>query len=271
MTFRDQVVWITGASSGLGRELAIAFARKGALLALSARRAEELEDTARMVRSAGGEAECFVCDVRDEAALEQCAAAVARRFGRMDVAVANAGFGVVGPVVELSAEEWQRQFAINVTGLALTARFAFPHLRINKGRMVLIGSVAAFLPGPRTGAYAASKAAVHNIGETLQLEWKESGVTCTTIHPGFVESNITRVDNDGVFDASRKDPRPAFLMWPADRAARSMLRAIYRRKKVHVFTGHGKLLAFLGRHFPALARWIMHQSSRQVPSSKAPR
>jgi short-subunit dehydrogenase len=256
-SFRNQVVWITGASSGIGRELAREFARQGARLALSARRADALEALAAELRGGGAEALALACDVQREEDVARCAEAVVAHYGRMDVAVANAGYGVIGLVEELSAREWNRQMAVNVTGLALTARYALPHLRATRGRLGLVGSVAAYLPGPKTGAYAASKAAVHSIGSTLLLELKGSGVSCTTMHPGFVESNITRVDNEGVFHSERPDKRPAGLMWPTDKAARVMVRALARRKKIFVFTGHGIIIAFIGRHLPALARWLM--------------
>jgi short-subunit dehydrogenase len=137
----------------------------------------------------------------------------------------------------------------------MTARYAIPHLRERKGRLVLIGSVASMMPTPGVGAYAASKHAVRAIGQTLAIELHGSGVTCTTIHPGYVESEIAQVDNQGRFDASRQDNRPKNLMWPADRAARAMLDAIAKRKREHVFTGHGKVGAFAGRHMPGLVHF----------------
>ncbi|HTU63667.1 MAG TPA: SDR family NAD(P)-dependent oxidoreductase, partial [Polyangiales bacterium] len=183
-------------------------------------------------------------------------------FGRLDVAIANAGFGVGGRIERLDADAWRRQLETNVIGVALTARYALPHLRNTRGRMVLIGSVAALLPGPGTGAYAASKAAVRSIGETLSVECVGSGVSVTTVHPGFVESEIGRVDNHGRFDASRKDNRPARLMWSSERAARVMARAIARREREFVFTGHGKVGAFMGQHFPGLTHAIIKRFSR---------
>ncbi len=257
MKFKNQVVWITGASSGIGREMALEFARQGAIVALSARRMNELESLASAIRESGGKAHSFYCDILQEQSIQDCVRDVVAHFGRMDVAVANAGFGVVGKIEELSAADWNRQLAGNVTGLALTVRYALPHLRNSKGRIGLVGSVAAFLPGPKTGAYGASKAAVHSIGETLQLELRGTGVSCTTIHPGLVDSNITRVDNSGHFEASRSDPRPAQLMWPTDKAARVIVSAVARRQRVFVFTGHGKVLVFFGRHFPGIARFLI--------------
>jgi short-subunit dehydrogenase len=111
------------------------------------------------------------------------------------------------------------------------------------------------------GAYGASKAAVHSIGETLQVELLGTGVTCTTIHPGFIKSEITRIDNEGNHHKDRADPRPSNLMWPTDKAAKVMVKAIAKRKKVFVFTGHGKIAVFLGKFFPSIARKISSKTS----------
>lgn len=254
MDFKQKVVWITGASSGIGWHLAIAFAAAGAKVAASARRTDELEKLVGIIHEKGGEAKAFFCDVTDEQILKTCADAVFTHFGRMDIAIANAGFGVVGKVENLSAAEWDRQFRVNVTGLALTARFSIPYLRKQGGKLVLIGSVSAWFPSPGVSAYAASKAAVSAIGKALTLELKDSGIRCLTIHPGFIDSNITRVDNNGIYHAEFKDPRPAKLMWPTEKAALVMLNAIAHKSGEYVFTGHGRIAVFAAKYFPWLAR-----------------
>lgn len=260
--FDGQVAWITGASSGLGRALALEFARQGAHVALSARRVDRLEALVRELQALGRNAAAIPCDVTDEAAVRAAVQSVVAQLGKLDVAVANAGFGISGRIEMLDAAAWRRQLDTNVVGVAMTARYALPQLRQSQGRLVLIGSVSALLPGPGTGAYAASKAAVRSIGETLRVECGGTGVSVTTIHPGYVESEIAQVDNDGHFDASRADKRPARLMWKADRAARVMLRAIARREGDYVFTGHGKLGAFAGQHFPGLVEFAMQRAKR---------
>lgn len=255
--FNNKVIWITGASSGLGKYMAYEFARQKGILVLSARRTPELEEVLKEVKKLGGEGIVVPCDIMEEQQIESAVLAIIQKYGRLDVAIANAGFGVYGKIEQLTAKEWRRQMDGNVTGLALTAKYALPLLKKSKGRMVLIGSVAAYVPNPNTGAYGASKAAVRSIGQTLQLELRGTGVTCTVIHPGFVDSDITRVDNDGVFHPENKDPRPKSLMWPTAKAAKVIIKAISRRKKSYVFTGHGKIIAFIGQHFPGLARWLI--------------
>lgn len=257
MKHSNQVVWITGASSGLGKGLALELASQGAAIAVSARRMDLLEEVVKEIEAKGGKAKAYLCDVLSSQSIEECVEKIVQDFGKLDVAVANAGYGVLGKIEELTESDWNRQLAVNVTGLALTCKFALPHLRKTKGRLALLGSVAAFVPNPGIGAYGASKAAVQNIGESLQVELKGSGVSCTTIHPGFVESNIARVDNEGTFHPDRQDPRPANLMWTTEKAAKVMVNAIGKRKKVFVFTGHGKILVSIAKFSPSLIRNII--------------
>ncbi|MGB5312512.1 MAG: SDR family NAD(P)-dependent oxidoreductase, partial [Polyangiales bacterium] len=202
------------------------------------------------------------CDVTDEASVAEAVQKVVKTLGGLDVAVANAGFSVAGRVEKLSAADWRRQLDVNVIGVAMTARYAIPHLREREGRLALIGSVASMLATPGIGAYAASKFAVRAIGQTLAAELHGSGVSCTTIHPGYIESEIAQVDNQGRFDPQREDRRPKNLMWPADRAARAMVDAIAKRKREYTFTGHGKVGAFAGRHMPGLVHFGMTRNRK---------
>jgi short-subunit dehydrogenase len=255
--FKNSVVWITGASAGLGREMAIQFAQQGATIVISARREDKLKEVLSEIEKLGAKGLILPCDVMNEKQIEHCVEQIIQHFGKLDIAIANAGFGIFGLLEELDAKHWRRQFDVNVTGLVMTAKYTIPHLRKTKGRLVLIGSVAGYLPSPKTSGYAASKAAVRSIGSSLNVELHKSGVSCTTIHPGFVDSEITKVDNEGVYHEEFKDPRPKNLMWPTDKAVRVMLKAIYKRKHNYVFTGHGKVLAFIGQYFPGLARRLM--------------
>jgi short-subunit dehydrogenase len=231
INMKENVVWITGASSGIGRAMAFEWARLGYKVVLSARRKELLEKIALDIENSGGEALAVPVDIMEEKSIEDAVQSIIIHWGRLDVAVANAGFGVFGSVDKLTAKDWNRQLQGNVTGLALTIKYALPHLKQTQGRIGLVGSVGAYLPNPNVGAYGASKAAVHSIGLTLQVELMGTGVSCTTIHPGFVVSEIARIDNEGVWHPERPDPRPSKLMWPTDKAAEVMVKAIMKRRR----------------------------------------
>jgi NAD(P)-dependent dehydrogenase (short-subunit alcohol dehydrogenase family) len=250
--FEGKVAWITGAGSGIGRALALELARRGADVAVSGRRRERLDEVASEVRALGRRALAVPCDVTREDELAAAVRAVVDGLGRLDVAIANAGFSVAGRIEALTADDWRRQLDTNVVGCALTAKHALPELRKTGGRLALVGSVAGFLATPGVAAYSASKYAVRAIGQTLSIELHGSGVSCTTLHPGFVESEIAQVDNAGHFDPARVDKRPRKLMWTSDQAARVCVDALAARKRELVFTGHGKLGAFLGMHTPGL-------------------
>jgi len=252
--FEDAVVWITGGGSGLGAAMARTFAREGAHVAVSGRRAERLVEVVEAVEAEGRRALAVPCDVTDDDAVEAAVAQVVDTFGVLDVAVANAGFGVMGRVADLTADDWRRQLDVNVVGAASTARHAIPHLVQRRGRLALVGSVSGLVYLPKNAAYQASKAAVLAMGRTLAMELAPDGVSCTVLQPGFVKSEIGQVDNQGQFQADRRDQRPAQLMWETDDAARVMVQAIYKRKVEYTFTGHGRVAAFLGRHLPGLVQ-----------------
>jgi len=254
---KENVVWITGASSGIGKAMAFEWARLGYKVVLSARRKELLEEIALEIKNSGGETLVVPVDIMEEKSIENAVQSIITTWGRLDIAVANAGFGVFGSIDKLTAKDWNRQLQGNVTGLALTVKYTLPHLKQNQGRIGLIGSIGAYLPNPNVGAYGASKAAVHSIGLTLQAELKGTGVSCTTIHPGFVVSEIARIDNEGVWHPERQDPRPSNLMWPTDKAAKVMVKAILKRRRNYVFTTHGRVLVYLQRWFPGLVRIIV--------------
>ncbi len=261
--FDGHAAWVTGAGSGIGRALALELAKRGADVAVSGRREDRLLEVAREIEALGKRGLPIPCDVTNEEHVRRAADAIANQLGKIDIAVANAGYGAMGAIETLTADEWRRQLDVNVVGVAMTAKYALPHLRTSRGRLALVGSVMAFLPIARGGAYAASKYAVRAIGQTLAIELAGSGVSCTTIHPGFVESEIGQVDNAGVYHPEREDRRPQKLMWTAEQAARAMADAIYKRKSEHVFTSHGKVGAFVGQHMPGLVVLAQARSSRK--------
>lgn len=253
--FKGQVVWITGASSGIGAALAKEFVKEGATVALSARRVDRLNDLAKDL---GKSAHVFQLDVQNKNAVCETADEIVSRFGKLDVVVANAGYSVVGPVEDLTEEMWRKQFEINVFGVVWTIQAAIPHLKKSRGRIAIMSSVAGKLAFGLGACYSASKFALMGIANSLYQELHGDGVSVTTIAPGLVESEIGTVDNLGrKHSQSRFNTKSLLLKWPTDRAARVMVRAIYDRKREEVVTGHGKVAAFFSSHLPGLTYWGM--------------
>jgi short-subunit dehydrogenase len=250
--FTDHVVLVTGASSGIGAALAREFARQGADLVLLARRLDRLRALAADIESQGRRALVLAADVTVDGDLERAAAAVRERFGRIDVVVANAGFGVVGSVERLTLDDYRRQFETNVYGVLRTIWATLAELKRARGRLVIIGSVAGHVASPGSSPYAMSKFAVRALAEALGHELAPAGVAVTLVSPGFVESEIRRVDNQGRLQESAPEPVPRWLLVPVATAARPIVRAVARRRREVVITGHGKLTVLVQRHAPWL-------------------
>jgi short-subunit dehydrogenase len=255
--FDGAVVFITGASSGIGAALAREWARQGADLALGARRVDRLAAVGAECTALGRRALVIPCDVTRDGDLEQAVLRTREAFGRIDVAVANAGFGVMGALGSLTLEDYRRQFETNVFGVLRTIYAVLPELEKTRGRLVIIGSVSGHIATPGSSAYAMSKFAVRALAQALGHELGRHGVSVTLISPGFVESEIHQVDNRGVHHAEGRDPVPRWLRMPAATAASRIVSAAARRRREVVITGHGKLTVFLQRHFPWLVAAVV--------------
>jgi short-subunit dehydrogenase len=246
----NEVVLITGASSGIGAALAREWAGRGARLALTARRRDKLDEVVAEVRERGGSAIAVECDVTRDGDVEKAVAAANAEWGRLDVAVANAGFGLSGLFESLSVDEYRRQFETNVFGLIRTVKAALPEILKSRGRIALVGSVAGYMATGGSSAYGMSKYAVRGLAQALRGELFPRGVSVTHIAPGFVESEFRLKDAHGQMRQSASDPVPSWLLVPSRVAARAIVRAVMARRREAIITGHGKILVLIARHFP---------------------
>ena len=189
--------------------------------------------------------------------LERAVALAVEKFGRLDVAVANAGFGVTGLVERLTIEDFRRQFETNVFGALRTLYAALPELKKTRGVFVPIGSVSGHVSTPTTAPYSMSKFALRTLAETLRAELAPHGVGVTLVSPGFIRTEIRTVDNKGQVHAGAKDPVPGWLQMPAEVAARKIVWAVRRRKRERILTAHGKIGVWAQRYFPGFVAWTM--------------
>ncbi|HNR29457.1 MAG TPA: SDR family NAD(P)-dependent oxidoreductase [Candidatus Hydrogenedentes bacterium] len=260
-SFDGMTAFITGASSGIGAAVARELARQGAQVAIAARRADRLEAVKVAIEAEGGVALAVVCDVRDRASLDAAVARTVETFGGIDVALANAGFYVDGVVNALATDDYRRQFETNVFGVIDTVYAVLPHLEASKGRLGIIGSVMGRMAMPAASAYCASKFAVVGFTEAVYYDLAIKGVSVTIINPGLVASEIRSVNNQGVY-TGKPDPAPARFVMPADKAARRIARALYRRRPELVLTNAARLALFMNRHFPRTLRFAVRIASR---------
>jgi short-subunit dehydrogenase len=255
-------VLITGASSGIGAGLAREFAHRGMRVALVARRVAQLEVLAAELRAVGAQATSHGADVTVEGDIARVMGELAGLGVTPHIVIANAGFGVVGNAGALSLEDYRRQFETNVFGVLRTLHESLEGLRTTRGRFVIMGSVAGYLSGAGSSPYTMSKFAVRALAEALHGDLRPAGISCTLISPGFVDSDIRRVDNQGGLHAHAKDPIPAWLRMKTEDAARVMVRGILRGKKEVIVTTHAKVIVFMARHLPRFTRWVLLRANR---------
>ena len=200
------------------------------------------------------------CDVTRDGDVERAVAESVRQWGRLDVVVANAGFGVGGLFKNLSLEDYRRQFETNVFGVLRTIYAALPEIEKSRGHVVIIGSVAGWTSTPGTSPYSMSKFALRALANAITPELRLAGIAVTLVSPGFVVSDIRRVNNQGVLRSDARDPVPAWLAVRTSTAARVILNAVARGQREVIVTGHGKLLVFIERFAP----WAIRAAARRL-------
>ena len=180
----SRVVAITGASAGIGRATAVRLARDGASLAICARRADRLEAAAEEIRAAGGQALAIAADVTRAEEMERFVAAAVERFGRLDVMLCNAGFGIAGTIDDISPAQMRELVDINYMGTFHAARAALPvFLRQAAGHLIIVSSIVGRRGVPYMGAYAATKFAQVGLAECLRSEVAGSPIHVTVVDP----------------------------------------------------------------------------------------
>jgi NAD(P)-dependent dehydrogenase (short-subunit alcohol dehydrogenase family) len=188
-TLRDRVAIVTGASQGIGRAIAVELARVGADVVACSRRREALEPVAAAVRAAGRRALAVACDVGDAAQVDGAVADTLAAFGRVDILVNNAGYRRRARLEDLPRHEWDAMVRTNLTGVFLFCQAAGRvMIRQGGGRIVNVTSVAARSGSRGMAAYAATKAAVTALTQSLGAEWAKHGVTVNAVAPGPVET-----------------------------------------------------------------------------------
>lgn len=253
MDWSNQVVLITGASSGIGRGLAFELARRGAKLGLVARRAELLDEIiSEFDPTHRDNAVTLRADVQDAQSLRRAAERLIARFGRVDVLIANAGIGVTNPGAEFDPAKLAGVINVNVIGAANSVAAVLPEMiQRRTGQLVAISSLAAYRGLPKSAAYCASKAGVSAMFESLRLDLAPLGIDVTIIHPGFIKTPLT---------AGRQAKLPWLL--EVEDAVNKMLRAIEKRKKSYAFPWQLATIVRAGMIMPNfMYDWISSRNS----------
>ena len=248
----NKVVMITGASSGIGRGIALEIARRGASLGLLARREELLTELVAEIRKLNAKAVAATADVRDATTVRAAADRFRKELGPIDVLIANAGIGTSDHAIELQPEHAKDVININVLGAVNSVSAVAPEMvQRGQGRLVAISSLAAYRGLPKSAAYCASKAALSAYFESVRLDLRNTGVEVTIIHPGFIKTAIT---------AGRKAKLP-YLM-DLDDGVKKIVSAIEKGKKIYSFPWQLASIVRAGLIMPvAMYDWIAARNS----------
>jgi NAD(P)-dependent dehydrogenase (short-subunit alcohol dehydrogenase family) len=264
--FENKVVVITGAGSGIGRALSLAFHKLGAKLAINDNNENALLETVAM---AGGPGKVFyqVFDVADKTAFYEFADNVIAHYGRVDAVINNAGVAIFKlTALEISTADYEWIFGINLWGMMYGSLAFLPHLRKQKeSSIVNLSSIFGIIGFPQQAAYCTTKFAIRGFTETLALEERmlKTGVTVTSVHPGGIKTNIARNARYAEIDEIATEQFEKSFITTPEKAAQTIIRGI-QRKKTRVLVGpDAKLLYFLTRLSPKFVRWYLIRFANQ--------
>lgn len=252
--FRDQVIVITGASSGIGLATAYRAATEGARVVLASRNGPELERIAERIRREGGRAIHVVADVSKREHLEHLSKRAIETFGGYDTWVNNAGIGIYGRLADVSDEDHHRLFEVNFWGLVYGTQIAAAHLKAKGGAIINLGSVLSDVGVPIQGMYSASKHAVKGFTDAFRMELDEAGapISVTLIKPSAIDTPFP-IRAKNYLDQEPTLPPPVYS---PDDAASAIVYAAEHGGRDYYIGGGGKALSSLNKHIPSAIDWI---------------
>ncbi|MGH7504786.1 MAG: SDR family oxidoreductase, partial [Longimicrobiales bacterium] len=254
----EQVMVITGASSGIGRVTARLAARRGACVVLSARNEADLANAVAEIRAAGGRAVHHAADVVDPDQVAGVARAALEAFGRIDTWVNNAGVALYGRILDVPLADLRRQFDVNYWGQVHGCRTAIPHLRKQGGALINVASALADRAIPLQGNYGAAKHALKAFTDALRMELEEEGapVSVSLVKPGSIDTPL--------FDKARSylavEPQPVPPVYAPEIVAGVILHCAAQPERDVIAGGMGRVLS-LASHSPRLADRFMERST----------
>ena len=264
--FKDNVIIITGASSGIGRELSYQLAGQGALLVLAARNQSRLEEVAAKCREKGAKTLVVKTDVGQESECHNLIARTIAEYGRIDTLINNAGFGLGGKFDEQpNLELFKSVLNVNFLGSVYCTYYALPYLKKSKGRIVGVSSIVGKIGFHESSAYCASKFAMAGFFDSIRTEIAPNGISVTIVYPGLVASEFRErvLSPDGIPIGNSGPKDPPLLTMRADKCASLIIKAAARRKRDLVLSFYGKLGIWLNFFAPSLLDRLIPWVRRQ--------
>lgn len=267
MIFKDKVVIITGATSGIGEACAEVFGREGAKIAITGRNPQKLEQTALKLQSKNIEVLSILADAGSEADNQRMAAETLAHYGRIDILINNAGISMRALFQDLDLEVFRKVMDTNFWGTVYATKFCLPAILESKGSIIGISSINGYRGTPARTAYTASKYAMNGFFESLRTEVMKKGVHVLVVAPGFTSSNIrnTALTADG--SSQGESPRDESKMMSSEEVAEHILKAVLKRKRDLVLTGQGKLAVFLNKWMPGIMDGIVYNQMAKEKDS----
>jgi short-subunit dehydrogenase len=251
--FNENVVIITGASAGIGRELALQLADQGAWLSLAARDRQRLESLADECRARGGRSLVVLTDVSEEMQCKNLVEQTEDEYGRIDTLINNAGVSMFSRFDEIQNLDFVRNIMnVNYMGSVCTTFYALPYLKASTGRLVGISSLTGKNGVPTRSAYAASKHAMVGFFDSIRIELENDGVSVSMIYPGFVATEVRQRAIQGDGSPLKESYIDESSIMPADECARIIIDAVGKRKREVVMTTKAKIGLWLKLISPRL-------------------
>lgn len=266
-TFKNKVVIITGASSGIGRACALEFAKHGSCLSLAARRLDHLIEVEKLAKGMGAEAISVKTDISNESDCKSLIEITFKTFGGVDILVNNAGISMRALFDNVSVQVMKKVMDVNFWGAVYCTKFALPHLLKSKGTVVGVSSVAGFHGLPARSGYSASKFALHGFLETVRIENLKKGLHVMVIAPGFTSSDIRKHALTENGREQGETPRKEEKMMSPEHVARVMLKSIKKKKRNKILTIQGQLTALLQRIVPVQVDKAIYRAMEKEPNS----
>jgi short-subunit dehydrogenase len=266
---RDQVIVITGASSGIGLTTAEMAAAAGARVVLNSRNETDLRKACERITARGGRAVYVVGDVADADAMEMIANRAISEFRGLDTWVNNAGIGMYGRLTQMSMADKRRLFDVNFWGVVNGCRAAIRHLRQSGGAIVNIGSVTSDRAIPLLGMYSASKHAVKGYTDALRMELEEEGapIAITLVKPASINTPFT----EHARNYMEEEPEYAGAVYPPEEVARAILRCAEHPMRDVIVGGGGKLMSVMGAVAPRVTDVVMERTLFKSQRKNEPR
>lgn len=263
----DKVVIITGASSGIGKSLAIVFAKAGAKVVAASRNQNALNEVVDEIKKANGIALAVVCDVSIESDCKNLIDETLKQFQKIDVLICNAGISMRSLFLDIDLKVMKQIMDTNFWGSVYCTKYALPHILKSHGSLVAISSITGKKGLPARTAYTASKFALEGFMETLRSENSKNKLHVLVARPGFTDTNIRKNAMNSKGEQQGESPLDESSLMSSNEVAQQILKAVQSGKRELVLTATGKTVLFLNKFFPKLVDKLVFMSMAKEKAS----